>query len=267
MMLRTHVLFAAALAGISSTAQALVWTSPNIPDDNTIALYRFDENEGTTAGNAVGGYPSLTLTESGSWTSDSAWLATPTGGSLASDGVAYAAVLSAMGSIDWSEPVTISMWMKATGNLMNDNYLFHFSYGGWRNRQAYVGYRTDWNNQYLAMDGVATEPRENQAWIHTAIDGQWHHVALVYDNISETASFYFDNVKQSEWSVATGLEGVVTEFMNVAKFQGYVDELLIQREVITDFSDGLNAVIPEPTTTMLLGLVSLSLLRRQRVTR
>lgn len=224
MNLRTSLLAVAAVAGIASSAQALVWTDANIADANTIALYRFDENTGATAASSAGTHPSINLTTSTGWSSDVGWLSSGIGTSLNNAvGTAYIGTTASTATVDWSLPgVTISFWMKDVANLDQDNNFVYLGHDGWRNVQAFVGYHAQWSDQYLRTAGVEAGKRTGNGWLATATDGQWHHIGLVYDNAADTGSLYFDNVKQVEWSTVGGLSAPVTEFMSIGRVGGSI---------------------------------------------
>ena len=96
-------------------------------------------------------------------------------------------------------------------------------------------------------------------------DGEWHHLALVYDHAAQTACVYMDNqqVEWAEdaggnslmtWDTSGGLTGIKTEFWTLNQAQEgsdsrgtwspiSIDEYFVYQGLITDFSDGFTGVV------------------------
>jgi hypothetical protein len=280
-------------AAAAPAKAALTWTGEHTADANTIALYHFNEGTGSaTFSSTTNSRPQINLNLSSFWSTDTGWLGTQTGRSLSNvnatnNGMAYngsMGVTAGNQTIDWGLPgISISFWMKDPVDMSRNNVAIDLGEDGWQNLQSSFGYRSDYLDATLRHDGVGAPNRPvGQSppynFVTTVSDGQWHHVALVVDNATDWAVLYVDNVLQQlgvdgngnpimGWSTNTaqGLEGPVSEIMTIGNFAGYIDELLIQGEVMTDFSNAIN--VPEPGSLSLIGLAGLAVLKRRRAAR
>ena len=98
---------------------SLNWTSENIPDADTLALYHFNEAFGTTADNAQGSASrDLTLASSSMITTGTDFLGRTSHFLNMSFGQATSAAQAI--PTDWSQGLTISFWMKTASQTSAD---------------------------------------------------------------------------------------------------------------------------------------------------
>ncbi len=258
----------------------LRWTGENIADEKTIALYHFNEGSGTVANNEVQLAPGddmFVLSGSDLWKTNPSWLETPSGAYLdnnnGSGGALYDSRIGQTAGqvpIDWgSVPgVTISFWMQDALALPNENQVLDIGFNDFRDQQARFGYRPGFSNSgRLRMEGEDSPFSSwyNLEWADVLHDGDWHHVALVWDSSTSLSSLYIDNTLVEVGADADGavtqwglpedtFTDVVSEFWNIGEgqsgngFGGAIDELLIQGEVLTNFSDALGIADQTPPT-------------------
>jgi hypothetical protein len=158
--------------------------------------------------------------------------------------------------------VTVAAWVKSDGTNWSDAGIVTRGYN-WR---LYVSGSSDGTIQ--AMD---TQPQGSKARGSVNInDGEWHHVAGVYDGTEYI--LYIDGIQDGPSVPATGPIAQTTSHKltigafessgNVSKFyDGYIDEVRVYDEALG--AAAIQALVPEPATIALLGLGGL-LLRRRR---
>src|SRR5439155_5419246 len=215
------------------------WTSENIPDADTLALYHFNEAFGTTADNAQGSASrDLTLSSPSMITTGTDFL----GRTSQFLNMSFGQAVSAAQAIptNWSQGLTISFWMKTSSQTDGDRYPVWLSDGlGYRN-EAGFGYHPGWSYPYRPkMQNVGRLYGDINDINGRLLNGAWHHVAITHSPSDNQAKLYIDNQLMDGWSdngtdLASGATLYVGQWFS--GIDADVDELLIQRGTLTDFS-------------------------------
>lgn len=229
------------------------WPSANVSDANTIALYHFDETTGVLADNAQGTSDrDMVMGDASVWSKQNAWGGTgghinvkEFGGSLS----------SATLPVDWSNGLTLSFWMRAnyqvgpdirpiklqgTSDWANETYL-KWNYGNLNTDVAT-------HDKQVSLKALALVDPERTLSFEEVTDGKWHHYAIVYTGDSTAKGrLYVDNKLQeintsgdTEWDASGGSIQTLGQII-ISSFDGEIDELLIQKGVVTDFSHGYDS--------------------------
>ncbi|MHC4559999.1 MAG: LamG domain-containing protein [Planctomycetota bacterium] len=158
--------------------------------------------------------------------------------------------------------ITVAAWVKSDGTNWSDAGIVTRGYN-WR---LYVSGSSDGTIQ--CMD---TQPQGSKVRGSVNInDGEWHHVAGVYDGTEYI--LYVDGVQDGPSIPAAGPIAQTTSHKltigafersgDVSKFyDGYIDEVRVYDEALD--AAAIQALVPEPATIALLGLGSLLLRRRK----
>ncbi len=139
---------------------------------------------------------------------------------------------------DPSNGVTLSYWIR-TSQTVNDKYPVVYNRKIGDNQNAmYLGYNGGNNATYINIANNDCEPSDN--WAALVTDGEWHHVALVYDPSATGAEgkLYIDNDMKESWNISAGAWDNDEGSINIdGDWDGQIDELLLQNSAITDFSN------------------------------
>lgn len=272
---------------------ALVWTAENSATSNTLALYHFngDANDanGTYNGTLVNqtGNQQFVTEGTGHWlsTGSGTYIESHYGASNAGD---FMNTLSVSG-VNWDNGLTVSFWYRVRGAIGSANPLFWIegpNVSGTLSPRVSINtdqYGTNGNGR-LAGNIRDGSPSNVTNLINYGPNLEWKHLALVYDpsgsngagsNDGGTWQFYVDNVAAgSAITLSTDLSGVssfnfrfMSNYYNDNGIDADFDELLIENDVITDFSQPVGFAIPEPSAgwiVMSAGLLTLILRRRAR---
>ncbi len=238
---------------------ALTWTSPNQPDENTIALFRFDEGEGNVT-RSTDGEIIFNLSNYAEWEAGPGWMQSPEGAYLrGTEDIGdkdYAAESARQNVMDWSLPaITVSFWFKDNVKREQENKIVNMSYKDWRGKQMWFGYRPGWGSSASRLLFAGTGLADNYWDWQLLTDGDWHHIAWVSvrnETGRTTLKYFIDNVQKKFTVEGDQVDSItftpadtsaVTEFWNLLHgCAGCIDELLIQGSEITDFSNGYNSV-------------------------
>jgi len=234
-----------------------------IPDVKIIGEWHMDDGSGTVIVDSGAFENDMTITGSDwTWTTGKV-----NGGLLASDSsTTYASVLSKAPLP--SRQVTAQAWIKTTQiDMVNGSFIVG---QGW----AYNLYFTDPGNNALAFALKGHNPNNDpntdgnyQVWYGPAneklLDGQWHHVAGVFDGIPNAQgksrlSLYVDFVKVAEqlydgpltlghtWQAPTSkiVVGAHWDDPSYSPYYGSIDELRIDAAALTKFGCGMNGYLP-----------------------
>lgn len=216
-----------------------------------LSYWNFDEGSGTIAHDSVG-------SNNGTLVNGPVWTTGKIGGALSFDGVNdYIALSSFTVS---TNNATIALWFNTSADF-SGNY----------NQQ---GYLISGNNQYTDYLAVVNEGTaryaiagetdlQNDYFVYVpnvVLKDQWNHVAVSFDN--KTAKTYLNGELIDTRSVIDSLDiwkigGRTTEFYN-----GKIDDVRIYDNALSQTE--IRALVPEPTTLLLLGLGSLALLKKRR---
>ena len=237
---------------------ALTWTSPNQPDENTIALFRFDEGEGNVA-RSTDEEIVFNLSNPAQWEANPGWMEAPEGAYLRGavdigdkNSVGDSAKQNVM---DWSLPaITISFWFKDSIRRQQENKIVSMAYNTWRNKQVWFGYRPGYSDASRLLFAGTGLDDDKWDW-QLLTDGDWHHIAWVgvRDETGQvTLKYFIDNVQKKFIVEGAEVDSITftPEYTSDVKEYWYlltgcagcIDELLIQGSEITDFSNGYNSV-------------------------
>ena len=254
-------LFSIGLLPIASI-QALQWDSENVVDSDTLLLYHFNEGTGTTIVDSSGNDFDGTLASADAWGGSApTWLTTPSGDYLAPVGGNGMNANVTVNGANFNNGLTVSFWYRAEVGETQGGTLFGLGV----------------NNIRIATDNAGTgtggrlrlRNNANGELVDFGGEGTWRHIGVVYDPLNSDASdggqwrFYLNNSLVDTLAESTDL-GSLTSFTvrigdNVGGTStltgGNIDEFLISNRMITDFS---TAVIPEPSTLILIGLAGLA---------
>ncbi len=230
---------------------SLVWTSANVADSKTLALYHFDETAGTRADNAQGASNrDLIMGDSSVWQPTNAWGGD--GGHISARQVGGSTSLSI--PTDWSNGMTLSFWMRANIDPGGTPPVKLQGQQSWSNEMGLMWIYANLESTAIARDtyaylkNLALQDPSRTLTFEELTDGQWHHYAIVYmGDESGMARLYVDNMLQevnasgaTEWpATSTSIADLGRLIIN--RFNGEIDELLLQNEALTDFSNGHDA--------------------------
>ena len=169
-----------------------------------VSYWEFNEGNGTTAVDSVGGHNGTI--QGASWTTGKA------GGALSFDGVddyvngGNAAALSLTS-------FTISAWFQWHSEHPSDVYRVIVSKGrtGEGYEQNYMIYVDDASHTVRARIGHGSGSTPLQTYFSSGVDvsdGDWHHVALVYDSATGAGDIYVDGLSKNP---KTGLPTAYTD--------------------------------------------------------
>lgn len=261
------------LLSSASTRAELIWAGQNEANADTLALYHFNSGSGTGAADAGFHGFDATLTRdfyaqeaSGNWLGGGA--GTYLSGSSGTPGD-YVHTVSISG-VDWNKGLTISLWYRVrdAAGSPNANNLFYLNGPGVVPR-VYLStdtFGTANNGRLNFTDTQGPGVDVSTGNVNYGANHVWRQLALVYDaggNASDGGiwTFYLDNAQAgSVVNVAQDLSAVsafdirfMSGLFSTAGLSADMDEVLVQNGVITDFSNGFNAV-PEPGVLGLVGL-------------
>ncbi|MBI1369170.1 MAG: PEP-CTERM sorting domain-containing protein [Planctomycetes bacterium] len=257
-----------------------------------VAWWELDDADGSAAVHAtVGSDGTYNNFNTGDWeNAGSPGDASAPANSVNLDAVGAAHYLdlgSSGGPLNGLAHFTISMWVQMDSTSVDMTFLSvgQFTTGQplvfWRDEDDSLGGGTN-NNTIAALVGNARVSGSNNVLANTG----WHHVALTFaPNLSTGLQLYVDGVNvtahrsgttASSFSTITTKvlrAGQVSDAVSASKqFDGHMDEIAIYDETLNAHAISVlaggaaaTAVIPEPTSMMLLGLGSLVLMRRSRM--
>jgi concanavalin A-like lectin/glucanase superfamily protein len=166
-----------------------------------------------------------------------------------------------------SDSFTVSLWMNQAVTPANQSYILEtrlsqsrgFAILMFSNNKILVGGRAD--NAFI-LGGGSQGPLNN---------GQWYHVAAVFDRVADELRFYLDGSLQSTQSLAaaTGFTlsdklflGAISSQNASFNFNGHVDEVQIYDRALVGTE--VQSLVPEPGILSMLVLGGMMLARRRR---
>jgi hypothetical protein len=226
-------------------AAALTWTRANATTDLTIALYHFDEPSGVVAGNAQGAASRHLLLEDAGMRrlEQNGWIA-GTNGYISTSNAFVASAPRFNVPIDWSQDdVTVSFWFRtprapsvgiAPAEGVPQPWGARCGFGWTTN--ASLPLQPYFRNLPISVAGVGS---------NEVFDGQWHHCAFAYNAQQARVAIYLDNLLQTNVDVSAGETNGFLNMLHIGdgpsaaiRSEDDIDELLIERAYITDFSNG-----------------------------
>jgi hypothetical protein len=165
-----------------------------------------------------------------------------------------------------SDSFTVSLWMNQAVTPANQGFIVEtrngssgFAISTLPDNRIVMGGRAD--NAFI-LGGVTQGPINN---------GQWYHVAAVFDRVADELRLYLDGSLQSTQNLAaaTGFTASDKLFLGAINtqsasfnFNGHVDEVQIYDRALGGTE--VQSLVPEPTSLSMLSLGGLLLVRRQR---
>ena len=164
------------------------------------------------------------------------------------------------------EDFTVSLWVNQAVTPANQSYIFEtrqgqfsgFSFLMFSNNKILMGGRAD--NGFI-LGGASQGPLNN---------GQWYHIAAVFDRVADELRLYLDGSLQSTQNLAaaTGFTssdklflGAISSQDDSFNFNGLVDEVQVYGRALSGAE--IQSLVPEPGTLALLALGGLMLARRR----
>jgi len=164
------------------------------------------------------------------------------------------------------EDFTIGLWVNQAVTPANQGFIVEtrngssgFAISTLPDNRIVMGGRAD--NAFI-LGGVTQGPINN---------GQWYHVAAVFDRVADELRLYLDGSLQSTQNLAaaTGFTASDKLFLGAINtqsasfnFNGLVDEVQVYERALTGTE--IQSLVPEPGTLLLLALGGLMLARRRR---
>ena len=169
-----------------------------------------------------------------------------------------------------AEDFTISLWVNQAVTPANSGYIFETRQGQFSgfsvltlsDNRIVMGGRAD--NGFI-LGGASQGPINN---------GQWYHVAAVFDRGAAELRLYIDGLLNATSSLAAAsgftasdklFLGAVSSQNDAFNFNGLVDEVQVYERALT--ATEIQSLLPEPTSLALLALGGLMLVSRRRQTR
>ncbi len=236
----------------SSSASATTQAAPPLTG-GLVAAYSFNEGSGTTASDSSGNSNTGTLINSPTWTTSGKY-----GSALSFDGVNDYVDAGGNNSLDISNNLTISAWIKTSDTSGNGRIIQRRALGATKGYEFSVG--TNGSLGFFYGDG--TNYGYSDAWgVNNKInDGSWHHVVLTIVNGSTpsgSAISYVDGIFFAQQNFST--VGSFTQTTNLIignystkYFKGSIDEIRIynralsQSEIQTDMNTPLGGTDTTP---------------------
>ncbi len=192
----------------------------DIPAQGLIAAWHFDENTGTTAGDAIGGHNGVI--------SGATWVNGIRGSALQFDGTNNQVQIPKAGFNPTGNSISFSFWFKL--NAIGDNGSFIYQN---------VKYNVSMDPQGRVGFAIYTPvwASVNAGFTNRVLDTDWHHTVMTYDG--STMKIFLDglyrtsvantgNLQISASDVYIGRQGTITPF------KGIIDEMLMYDRALTD---------------------------------
>jgi hypothetical protein len=245
----------ALLAGnlLTNSASALQWSAPNGATEGTKLLYHFDET-GTTVVDSSTNLINGTLSNASMRASSPGWLTSPSGyyiqqpTSNADRMTNWATVTG----INFNGGLTVSGWLRMRAGETQVGQLFYIETPTQIPR-AYVSVSDFGGSGIEARISLTVAGASPGNTTLTAIDANWHHVAVVYNPLDGSSAnggewrFYLDNVQiggsladaknispSTQFTLGIGRQ----PFNNTDRLGGAdFDEVIVVNQTMTSFSN------------------------------
>ena len=207
-------------------------------DDNTVALWHFNEGTGTTAADSSGNDYDGTLGQAGanepSWDDQGRF-----GYDLAFDGAQSEFVRAGSGAADFpSNQLTIEMWFKVTGAA---DYVHLF-----RSNDICVLEINDQSISFSIGDGTGSSWKTLNATVFPFLtDGNWHYIACTFNGT--TLNIFLDGTNRNvdlnaAISMAAPGDYYIGGYPGANYFTGSIDEVRLSKiaRSATEISDYYN---------------------------
>jgi hypothetical protein len=195
------------------------------------------------------------------------WTVGKFGGALSFDGVDDYVRVSDDAVLDVLGDITISAWVYLTRGGLYQAIVTKCVSSGARNNP--FDFRTTWHAKpdlaFVRADAIAHE----RVYGSVALDmGQWYHVSVRVEN--NIPDFYVDGLITGKYADTTFTRTptgnanplLIGRRDDGLYFNGLIDEVRIYSRALS--GSEIMALVPEPTTLLLLSLGSLALLRKHR---
>lgn len=173
---------------------------------------------------------------------------------------------------------TFSMFVRTTADNSGSAGSTTTFFGGWGNDSTGARVRFDLGLQAGSNNQLRGEYNSGAGTSNTttAINtGAWRHLAITWNGATNTATFYLDGAvygtESETFDLATAAPGVEDGFVlgtdtrDNRFFTGDMDDVRVYDEVLDATAIlALSNVVPEPSSTALLGLGGLALMLRRR---
>jgi len=195
------------------------------------------------------------------------WTTGKFGGALSFDGVDNYVSVSDDAALDITGNITVSAWVYLTRGGLYQAIVTKCVSSGARNNP--FDFRTTWHAKpdlaFVRADAVAHE--RVYGTVALAM-GQWHHVSVRVEN--NIPDFYVNGYITGKYADTTFTRTptgnanplLIGRRDDGLYFNGLIDEVRIYNRALS--GSEIMALVPEPTTLLLLSLGSLALLRKHR---
>ena len=251
---------------------------------NLVAFYDFNGNTNDGSGNGATG----ALTEGAVISADGTGYSSNPGDSAldlgssqgnTANGVQSRSVSTVdLSSTTANNSIAISFWQYDIGNGAGGNAAtsaFGLDFGA---NDRGVGTHTPWSDGTLYFDhgGCCSPAQRLTAPVGTSLLDSWHHIVLQIDNGNK--QIWVDGVLEAEQATGAGAVPTFTGSVNVGaqyneihSFGGRIDEFAIwdvalEQSEIQALAGGAStlSIIPEPSSSLLVLLSGMFLIRRRR---
>jgi len=251
-ILKMHFIFAMVLVMFPFIGNV---ASANL-EESLVAYYPFDWNANDESGNGNHG------TVHGA-----SWATGIIGGALDFDGIDDYVIVSDDDTLDLSDGLTIAAWIQSYSNSWGRVIV-----SKWNDNSGDHSYHLKDTNNSDKLQIVLTEHNFNDLADLKSESGiplgDWIHIASTFDG--SMTKLYFNGVEDaSQVSVGT-IRASVTDMLIGAvftgggireNFDGLIDEVRIYNRALSE--PELMTLVPEPTSFLLLGFGSFTLLKRR----
>ena len=207
--------------GLTSAAKAV--------DPDLVGYWKLDETSGTSAQDATGNGNDGTLN------GDPQWVAGRLGGALEFDGEGDYVDIGNDPIFNITDQITAACWIKVSQFTIDWQAIFTMGDDSWRLQR-----QTSTDNLCWACSGVTGTPGD--WWLHGDVnvnDGEWHHIAGVYDG-SKYYLYVDGDLDASKDASGTTNSSSYSVFIGAnaqqggREFEGLIDDVRIYKRALMD---------------------------------